>query len=709
LAVAALPVLSVLFLEYFWEFRDDSPSRGAISSSKGEFGDGYDRVEYLDQNWSQRESSWFYEVNQGSDLLPYDFFLSLTSAGQDEPLRSDANFRRWRYLRQVASAANPDALPVGFAQDPYEGRRYLGLTCAACHTAQIDYRGVALRIDGGPSMADMQTFLRDLVASIAATAKVDASGACTDDVCKRFVARVLALGDYKTEKEVTRDLLATQERLVVDQMANNGPGDTQETPYGYARLDAFGRIYNRVLDRVVQRDDLAGILPDVFDSDELPGVQQALKPVLEGSQDDEVVERAFPLLTKDQQKKLIKGFFNPSTAPVSYPFLWDTPQHDYVQWNGIVSNSDLGPIGRNAGEVIGVFATLNWRRENGISLSSVLSGQGFSGQHVRYESSVYVHNLRRIEALITKLWSPKWPEKVLGTINPGSEYNGKILFERYCVSCHAEIDRKSPQRRVVASMTKFSEANTDPAMAANSVRDSGYSGMLRNQYVEFAVGSLLIDRRAPVAALLTQATHGLIAEPYPNANIFRRVADWVSDLATALFTNNIKLSIKAGNYDPDTTAVPFSSLLAYKARALNGVWATAPYLHNGSVPTLYDLLLPKRVKGDPDGEQYRPDTFVVGSREFDPVKVGFISQGYDGSVFDTSLPGNSNAGHEYGTIHDVCVKSAQVRPTTADDPPGNSDAGQEHGAIRDECVKSARVKPMTADERRDLLEYLKAE
>lgn len=73
----------------------------------------------------------------------------------------------------------------------------------------------------------------------------------------------------------------------------------------------------------------------------------------------------------------------------------------------------------------------------------------------------------------------------------------------------------------------------------------------------------------------------------------------------------------------------------YKARPLNGIWATAPYLHNGSVPNLDELLKPasKRVK-----------KFKVGSREFDPIKVGFVDDGSFG--FDAAQTGNKNVGHE---------------------------------------------------------------
>ena len=79
--------------------------------------------------------------------------------------------------------------------------------------------------------------------------------------------------------------------------------------------------------------------------------------------------------------------------------------------------------------------------------------------------------------------------------------------------------------------------------------------------------------------------------------------------------------------------------LAYKVRPLNGVWATPPYLHNGSVPTIEDLL------GDPEK---RPPTFYLGSREYDPVKLGYNTDPItNGFKFDTSIRGNSNRGHEF--------------------------------------------------------------
>ena len=54
--------------------------------------------------------------------------------------------------------------------------------------------------------------------------------------------------------------------------------------------------------------------------------------------------------------------------------------------------------------------------------------------------------------------------------------------------------------------------------------------------------------------------------------------------------------------------------LAYKVRPLNGVWATPPYLHNASVPSVYALLSPI---------EERPKKFYLGNREYDPVNLGY--------------------------------------------------------------------------------------
>jgi hypothetical protein len=85
-------------------------------------------------------------------------------------------------------------------------------------------------------------------------------------------------------------------------------------------------------------------------------------------------------------------------------------------------------------------------------------------------------------------------------------------------------------------------------------------------------------------------------------------------------------------------------LVGYIATFLDGIWLRAPYLHNGSVPTLHDLLEP------PDK---RPTVFYRGYDLYDPINVGFDTQSEDakrvGTELDVRRKGNSNQGHLYGT------------------------------------------------------------
>ena len=85
-------------------------------------------------------------------------------------------------------------------------------------------------------------------------------------------------------------------------------------------------------------------------------------------------------------------------------------------------------------------------------------------------------------------------------------------------------------------------------------------------------------------------------------------------------------------------------LVGYNIPFLDGVWLRAPYLHNGSVPSLRDLLLPP---------ESRPRKFWRGYDLYDPANVGFVGTGSIaervGSLYDTALRSNGNGGHVFGT------------------------------------------------------------
>ena len=225
-------------------------------------------------------------------------------------------------------------------------------------------------------------------------------------------------------------------------------------------------------------------------------------------------------------------------------------------------------------------------------------GMGTVFDPVTYESTLRIGNLHQLEVLTHKLQPPKWPAGVLGDIDEKKAEQGRQIFEAKCANCH--------QNRLVAQ----TEVGTDP----NRARSFGQ----------------------PVGKV-----------PFPQA-----VAPILDGLKKRAFADDgIGPAEQAAM---DANPAVWRSTGQYLARPLNGIWATSPYLHNGSVPTLYDLLHPEQ----------RPARFKAGSREFDPVKVGYQSASPDGPnvwVFDTSQPGNSNAGHSgeaFGTSLPEDQKSA---------------------------------------------------
>ena len=498
------------------------------------------RVVNLAQNWSETQQQWFWYTSQGSRILPYDWYLALEQAGGTELFRSDAHMEQLRYLLEEPGPANPDGLPVGFAKDtdPATGQAFMGWTCAACHTNQIDYKGTGMRIDGAPTLADAFRFLDELAAAMEETAADDAK-------FDRFARKVLGQSyDTAGAGQLREDLRGAAGVLTVRQN-----GDRPPHPYGPARLDAFGAIFNQVL-----------------------------------AADLGVPENRLP-----------------ADAPVSFPFLWDTPQSDLVQWNGSAPNAGVGPLARNTGEILGVFGTV-----------SVQPGNGLKG----YRSSANLKALGDLEHSLDDLWSPLWPEEILPAIDKAKASQGRQIYQQQCAGCHAVIDRTDPRRRVTAVMTPVDELGTDPVMVDNSLKRTARTGPLQGHKVYILLGSTF-GAEATGIEILENVVIGTI------------LGHKVQALEAGIH-EYVKVK-KAATFNPRS----------YKARPLNGIWATAPYLHNGSVPNLWQLLQP---------EDQRVKRFFVGSRELDPVHVGFDTAASPGGFeFDTALPGNSNAGHTFGT------------------------------------------------------------
>ena len=193
----------------------------------------------------------------------------------------------------------------------------------------------------------------------------------------------------------------------------------------------------------------------------------------------------------------------PADAPVSYPFLWDTPQHDVVQWLGIAKNGgplDIFTLSRNVGEVLGVFADF------AIPEEPTLLNLGYS-------SSVKLTELVVLEDLLKTLWSPLWPATFPRSITVAAA-KGAQLYQANCVSCHALIDRTDPNRKITAVMN---DSGTDPGAAENFFTRTGPSGKLNGVNVNFVPFTAKIPRWPVPTRCLTNEVTGVILGGYKPA------------------------------------------------------------------------------------------------------------------------------------------------------------------------------------------------
>lgn len=519
-------------------------------------------VQYVPQGWTQNDRDLFYTTTQGSQLVPYSWYLALEQPGSSTARFNENSLARYGFLENVNLKLNPDRLPLGFVRDGEND--WLGLTCAACHTNDIDYNGGTWRIDGAPALADTWAFLNDLGESLKQTAQ-SADG----EKFRRFAANLR--GPALTPAQ--RADLYARVKTFSDGFTKFIDSSRTEVPWGPARIDAFGMIFNRA----------TGINLDRWEN------------------------------TK------------PPDAPVSMPFLWDTHWHDYVQWNASAPNAiALQRLGRNVGEVLGVFAHVT------------MDTRGL----LRVESSARPRQLLDIEHRLSRLRSPAWP---FGAIDQQAAQRGAATYKQYCVSCHAAAPpRNEPPRPHTITKTPIKVVGTDPLMATNAFERMATGGVLTGRRVTLT-GNPIAETGKSVEMTVAVAM-GVILEPKNwRSRSVRSDVDLFSAMRSDDDATGASRPRLLGAADMLRRAQSLAEEhkkgteeLVYKARPLNGIWATAPYLHNGSVPTLWQMVKPSA----------RLPRFYVGSREFDPKEVGFRTDRGAGPIFDTTRPGNRNIGHD---------------------------------------------------------------
>ncbi len=645
---------------------------------------------WLDQNWSTEDRHWFHHVSQGTATfpVPYAWFVALEQPvfrllsvpplfkdseylerfgflPSPKTVRTDAaTLRRFGYSNSSDATTEPapesvfglkptpvenfDGLPVGFARltgaaDPTTGRSepdLIGLTCAACHTGHIDYKGVSVRFDGGPGMVDLLKLEEATGLAIAYTLKVPFR-------FNRFAARVLGPDATPMERKELKDGLAKAGAIVLAQhdALEKMHQDThkEDTEEGYGRLDALNRIGNQVFSTDLAINGLTGFEKNLQARD----------------------------------------------APVSFPPIWTVPWLLWAQYDASIEQ----PLIRNAGEALGVSALLNLSPD--------------APRELLFRSTVAVENLVRIEAMLRGpdpfsqepkgfggLKPPKWPSQIFAgdpawKIDPARVARGRALYAEICAECHLGpvddpvFDSQFPDKSV------WKPEHWDSRGPVLKPVQKSVEGMGTDP----GQAQILAGRRVSLPGFLDMEPARDLGKVWGCTDLPDPASYSSTDMpySIALMTTVDLVSRKWMDdrhmSDQDQKALwgerkncpnPGKGL-HYRARPLNGVWATAPYLHNGSVPSLYWMLRPAAE---------RPRQFCMGFRDFDPQQVGFRV--------------------EAGEVASCRNGETLFSATTSDGTPihGNSNLGHSLEGTGDH-KPGVIGRLLSDDERYDLIEYLK--
>ena len=539
---------------------------------------------WLEQGWTPEQRSWFHTVSQGAATfpVPFEWFMALEqphlSPFAQPGLLHDNNYLlRFGFIENSHGEQNSAGLPVGFAvnfnqHNPVTGKTQntIGLTCSACHTGHLHYRGTEIRIDGAPAMINLGTLTNALAVSLAYTRYVPGR-------FDRFATRVLGSEqeDAYARKTLKAELDSTIQNAL-DLKEHIDRHNDSSIKEGFGRVDALNRIGNQLF-----------------------GMQW------------------------DMEKN-----YGAITAPVNFPHIWSASWFDWVQYDASI----MQPLVRNAGEALGVAAVVHLQPGS-----------------TQFASTVDIRALDQIERMLagsaepfsrqafTGLQSPRWPRDILGSPDPLKVTAGAQLYEKHCQSCHRpatdqpEFWSKLYWHRIDQSPMLLKV----PAMAVEAIgTDPEQARVLHERTVDttgMQLHSELCHCTANGCAMVTLRDDS--KQPFAlalGAVVQETAKRWYRDNAIAPDQQN-----RMNGERPNCLRAD----MRYKARPLNGIWATAPFLHNGSVPTLYALLSPR---------EERPARFWLGNQEFDPVNVGYVSSVSSGAFeFDTSLPGNRNSGHEF--------------------------------------------------------------
>lgn len=573
----------------------------------------------------------FYHLAEGSEIYPYAWMKALHTANDQPFLQNPERFGL------IPDPGNSEGLPIGLTVANRRGvplGEMVGVNCAACHVAELKYQNTTFRVDGGQNLFDLGGFYGELFEDTQATVTSpdklfaflvrwwqqshDEAPAQPASAAKPSLRKLLrGERDKPLPSDPTRQLLSRYKSL--DDLRNAGPLEkeiadqitslvekhkTAPTKAGKMQTAAENTYASLAKKITAKHPGTTGLFDKARSAAErVSSITHTLKDI-----DEYIallysyVELLRSLGSLEGTGTLAGGYgrvdafggarnllfpasAQPATAPVAYPYLWGFADTAFFHY-AANTNSILE---RNIGQALGLGAT-------------------FDKTFRTFATSVDIKNTNALEELAYKIQPPDWPA-AFGAIDADKAAKGKALYQQNCAACHEQFATSPLPDNMgkgswVLNTYPVAEVGTDPNEAKN-----------------FSVPVTFNGKQVPLPQAIAILVPQIAKAYYKDFNV----------------PEAQQTAWNHGRLPPEWRAPQ-----VYSARPMAGVWATPPYLHNGSVLTLYDLLLPA---------SQRPAKFFVGSRKYDPVHLGYVNEKDDQRVyeFDTTKSGNSNSGHDYGT------------------------------------------------------------
>src|ERR1041384_918980 len=199
--------------------------------------------------WTEEQRERYYQTSQGSLVIPYAWFRALESRTSNEMFAAPNVQARYGLLPNNNPTYNKDEMPVGIVKniiaDEYvhllgaDIKEWASISCAACHTGQLTYRGTAMRIDGLQSFWNFDKWSGDLVFSLMLTSTLP-------ERFERFCSRVYQLpGSARCSPESKRELRQQIQGYLNSDLVINAINailqHTYPTTEGFTRTSALGR------------------------------------------------------------------------------------------------------------------------------------------------------------------------------------------------------------------------------------------------------------------------------------------------------------------------------------------------------------------------------------------------------------------------------------------------------------------------------------